>query len=74
MSRELLNNKEMERAITRMAHEIIERNKGNRQICFVGIQQVECTSLPRLSAKNKGYRRWTSCRSLDISLYRDDVE
>lgn len=74
MSRELLNNKEMERAITRMAHEIIERNKGIEQICFVGIQRGGVHLSSRLSAKIKDIEGVDlHVGSLDIALYRDDV-
>ncbi len=74
MSRELLNNKEMDRAITRMAHEIIERNKGIEQICFVGIQRGGVHLSARLAAKIKDIEgNSIPSGSLDISLYRDDV-
>ena len=39
MPKELMNKKDIDRAITRMAHEIIEKNRGIRDLCLVGIQR-----------------------------------
>ena len=34
----LIDGPQMYRTLTRMAHEIIERNKGTQDLCFVGIR------------------------------------
>ncbi|HYQ48528.1 MAG TPA: phosphoribosyltransferase family protein, partial [Thermodesulfovibrionales bacterium] len=74
MPKELLDKKDIERAITRMAHEIIEKNKGVKSICLVGIQQGGVHLANRLSAKLKEIEGSTiPVGMLDISLYRDDL-
>jgi pyrimidine operon attenuation protein/uracil phosphoribosyltransferase len=39
MHKELLNKDDINRAITRMAHEIVEKNKGTELLCLVGIHR-----------------------------------
>ena len=41
MSKEILNSKDLERALKRIAHEIIEKNNGTGNLCLVGIQRSE---------------------------------
>ena len=74
MAKELLNKKEIDRAIMRMAHEIIEKNKGTENICLVGIQRGGVHLARRLS-ENIGEIEHVSIPvgSLDISFYRDDL-
>ncbi|HAM51729.1 MAG TPA: bifunctional pyr operon transcriptional regulator/uracil phosphoribosyltransferase PyrR [Nitrospiraceae bacterium] len=74
MARELLNNKEIDRAITRMAHEIIEKNKGTENLCLVGIQRGGVHLAKRLSENMKDIEHAEILiGSLDIALYRDDL-
>jgi len=74
MSKELLDKKDIERAITRMAHEIIEKNKGVKSICLVGIQRGGVHIAHRLSAKLMEIEGSDlPVGTLDISLYRDDL-
>ena len=74
MRKELLDNTDIERAVTRMAHEIIERNKGVAELCLVGIQRGGVHIARRLSAKlGEIEGRTIPVGSLDISLYRDDI-
>lgn len=74
MSKELLDKKDIERSITRMAHEIIERNKGIRSICLVGIQRGGVHIASRLAAKLKEIEgNDIPVGTLDIALYRDDL-
>ncbi len=74
MTKELLDKKDIERAITRMAHEIIEKNKGIRDICLVGIQRGGVHLANRLSAKLKEIEGSDQpVGMLDISFYRDDL-
>lgn len=74
MSKELLDKKDIERAITRMAHEIIERNKGIKTICLVGIQRGGVHIANRLSTKLRDIEgSELPVGTLDISLYRDDL-
>lgn len=74
MPKELLDKEDIERAITRMAHEIIERNKGVRSLCLVGIQRGGVHLAKRLAAKLKEIERKSiPVGTLDIALYRDDI-
>ena len=74
MSKELLDKKDIERVITRMAHEIIEKNRGIGSICLVGIQQGGVHIANRLSAKLREIEgKDVPVGKLDISLYRDDL-
>ncbi|MBF0328237.1 MAG: bifunctional pyr operon transcriptional regulator/uracil phosphoribosyltransferase PyrR [Nitrospirae bacterium] len=74
MSKELLNTKDFERIISRIAHEIIEKNKGTDNLCLVGIQRGGVHIAERISAKIKSIENVSlAVGSLDISLYRDDI-
>lgn len=74
MSKELLDREDVERAITRMAHEIIEKNKGVRSICLVGIQRGGVHIANRLALKLKEIEgKSIPVGKLDIALYRDDI-
>ena len=48
-----MNKKDIDRAITRMAHEILEKNKGMEKLCLVGIQRGGVFLAQRLAAKIK---------------------
>ncbi len=62
------------RALTRMAHEIIERNKGVENLALIGIRRRGVPLAARLAAlilEIEG--REVPVGSLDITLYRDDL-
>lgn len=74
MSKELLNKEDIERIITRMAHEIIEKNKGVHSLCLIGIQRGGVHLARRLAVRLQeieGIR--IPVGALDIALYRDDI-
>ncbi len=74
MPKELLDKEDVERAITRMAHEIIEKNKGVRSICLVGIQRGGVHLAERLAVKLKEIEgKSIPVGKLDIAMYRDDI-
>jgi pyrimidine operon attenuation protein / uracil phosphoribosyltransferase len=74
MTKELMNNKDIDRAITRMAHEIIEKNKGIEGLCLVGIQRGGVYLAQRLAEKiNQIEKKEIPAGSLDIAFYRDDL-
>lgn len=74
MPKILLDEKEIGRALLRMSHEIIEKNKGTEDVCLVGIQKGGVIIARRLSEKI-GLIEQTEIPvgSLDISFYRDDL-
>lgn len=74
MSKELMNEKDIERALTRIAHEILEKNKGIGNLCLVGIQRGGVHLAKRLATKIKKIEKKNiPVGSLDIALYRDDL-
>ena len=70
----ILDNRQLKRALTRIAHEILERNQGPEKVVIVGIQSRGYYLAGRLA---QGIEKIESHKipvgSLDISLYRDDV-
>jgi pyrimidine operon attenuation protein/uracil phosphoribosyltransferase len=75
MTKELLNKQDIERILSRIAHEIVERNKGVSDICLVGIQRGGVHLANRLAARIASIERiMVPVGSLDISQHRDDKE
>ena len=74
MRKELLNKTDIDRTLTRIAHEIIEKNKGTERLCLVGIQRGGVHLARRLASKIKEIeKKEIPVGSLDIALYRDDL-
>jgi len=62
------------RALLRMAHEILEKNKGTEGLCLVGIRTRGVILAERLKEGIKGIEgRDVPVGVLDITLYRDDL-
>ena len=74
MEKQIMDEAALRRAVVRISHEIVEKNKGTQNIVLVGIkrrgiylaqmirdniEKIESVSLP--------------CESLDIHFYRDDL-
>ena len=74
MRKKLLDAKEMDRALVRISHEIVEHNKGAQEVCIVGIQRGGVHLAQRL-AKKIGLIEdiVIPVGSLDITFYRDDL-
>lgn len=71
---ELLDAPSMNRALTRIAHEIIERNKGIDECILVGIKTRGAFLAKRLAGKiEKIEGKAIRTGELDITLYRDDL-
>jgi pyrimidine operon attenuation protein/uracil phosphoribosyltransferase len=65
---------EVRRAITRIAHEIIERNKGAEAVVLVGIAARGDDLARRLAAEiGQIEGRTVPVGALDITFYRDDI-
>jgi pyrimidine operon attenuation protein/uracil phosphoribosyltransferase len=74
MSKELLDNNDINRAIRRMAHEIIEKNKGVKNLCLVGIQKGGVILANRLATEIHTIEgKLIEVGTLDISFHRDDL-
>ena len=70
----LLTSREMERALARIAHEIVERNHGCDGIVFVGMHTRGVPLAARLAAEIKRFEGvGIPVGALDINLYRDDI-
>ena len=72
--RTLLSAEDMQRALVRVAHEIVERNKGAKDLVLVGMQTRGVPLARRLATTIKDLEGINvPVGSLDISLYRDDL-
>lgn len=70
----IMDKPQMDRAITRIAHEIVEANRGIEGVALVGIRTRGAPLASRLAAKIARIEG-KSCPVgiLDITLYRDDL-
>jgi pyrimidine operon attenuation protein/uracil phosphoribosyltransferase len=70
----LLDAEEIQRAVTRIAHEILERNKGAQSLVLVGIAARGDDLARRLAAEILRIEKATvPVGALDITFYRDDI-
>jgi pyrimidine operon attenuation protein/uracil phosphoribosyltransferase len=70
----LLTSREIERALARIAHEIVERNKGAEGVVFVGMRTRGVPLAKRIAEIIEGFEGTPiPVGTLDIGLYRDDV-
>ena len=64
----------MDRALSRMAHEMIERNPNMKEVALIGIQRRGVPLSKRLVERIAQYTGvWPDWGSLDISFYREDL-
>ncbi|MBI5056937.1 MAG: bifunctional pyr operon transcriptional regulator/uracil phosphoribosyltransferase PyrR [Nitrospirae bacterium] len=74
MTKKILDNDDIIRAIRRMAHEIVEKNKGIENICLVGIQKGGVVLARRLASEVETIEdTHIDVGALDITFYRDDL-
>lgn len=72
---EILDQPAINRALTRIAHEIVEKNKGGENLLLVGIKTRGVPLAKRLQEKIMQIEDITvPIGELDITLYRDDLE
>jgi pyrimidine operon attenuation protein/uracil phosphoribosyltransferase len=70
----VLEQAEISRALTRIAHEIIERTRGARQVVLLGIPTRGVPLAQRLAAQIEQVEGQPIPHgSLDITMYRDDL-
>lgn len=70
-----MDESDIRRALVRIVHEILERNKGIRNIALIGIKRRGDFIARRIAEKIKvseGYE--VPLGALDITLYRDDLQ
>ncbi len=64
----------MERALTRISHEILEKNRGAENVCLIGIQRRGVALAKRLAHSIESIEGvQPSLGELDITFYRDDL-
>jgi len=77
-ARDVLSAAEINRALTRIAHEILERNKGAQDVVLLGIPTRGVHLAARLADKileaEPGLDRSQLLGRLDITMYRDDLQ
>ena len=73
-STKILDQEAIRRALLRLAHEILEKNKGTENLCLIGIRNRGAILAERLKECIKQIENDTvSVGILDITLYRDDL-
>lgn len=74
ISKVIMSAEDVRRALTRIAHEIIERNRGARNLVLVGMRTRGIPLARRLSEKLDELENvQVPVGELDITLYRDDI-
>ena len=65
---------DVRRALTRIAHEVVEHNKGTDDLVIVGIRTRGACLADRLATSIASFEGVDlPCGALDVTLYRDDV-
>ena len=71
---QLMDKEDIARTLSRIAHEIWERNRSHEDLAFIGIRRRGVTIAQRLSTKLKEFQGVAiPVGALDINLYRDDL-
>jgi pyrimidine operon attenuation protein / uracil phosphoribosyltransferase len=72
--RQVLDTADISRALTRVAHEILERNKGAADLVLLGIPTRGVALAHRLAERIAGIEgHEVPVGSLDVTMYRDDL-
>ena len=69
----ILDSEDIERSLRRIAHEIIERNRGAEDVMLLGIPTRGVTLAHRLQKALAEVGADVPVGSLDITMYRDDL-
>ncbi len=71
---ELMDEKAMNRALMRIAHEITEKNSGTDELCLIGILRRGKTLAETVAADIAAIEGVeVPCGCVDVSFYRDDL-
>ncbi len=72
---QLMNATDLSRTITRLAHEVLEQNKGVENLAIIGVPTRGAHLAKRLAGKISEIENKTvPCGKLDVTLYRDDFK
>ena len=73
-ARVVLDSDDISRALTRLAHEVVERTHGADNLTIMGIPTRGASLAVRLAAKISAIQgRQIPCGALDVTMYRDDL-
>ena len=71
---QIMTGDDVTRTITRLAHQILEKNSGTQDLCLIGIKTRGVPLAERLAeAINRIEGTTVPVGTLDITLYRDDL-
>jgi len=71
----ILNAPAIHRALSRIAHEVVERNEASTEVALVGIQRGGLPMAKRLSGLLAGiWEHPVPSGALDVSMHRDDLD
>jgi pyrimidine operon attenuation protein / uracil phosphoribosyltransferase len=73
MPRQVMSADDVRRALTRIAHEIVERNHGSNGLVLIGLQRGGVWIAERLGELLAEIDAAVPVGSLDVSFHRDDV-
>jgi pyrimidine operon attenuation protein / uracil phosphoribosyltransferase len=74
LGRTVLDARDVTRALTRISHEILERNRGSRDLVLLGIPTRGVHLARRIAAKISEVEGIeVAVGSLDVTMYRDDL-
>ncbi len=72
--RTVLDDRDIARALTRIAHEILERNRGARDLVLLGIPTRGVPLATRIAERINAVEEYAvPVGSLDVTMYRDDL-
>jgi pyrimidine operon attenuation protein/uracil phosphoribosyltransferase len=71
--RTVLDARDIARALTRIAHEILERNKGTADLVLLGIPTGGVPLAKRIAKRIADVEAEVPVGSLDVTMYRDDL-
>ena len=70
----LMDEAGLKRTLTRLSHEIVEKNKGLDDVCLIGIKRRGEIIANRLcEIIENAYHTRLMCAGIDIGMYRDDL-
>ena len=72
-AKQVLGADDVRRAITRIAHEIVERNHGLDGVVLVGLQRGGVWLAEALADEIERIERPVPVGAIDVALYRDDI-
>ena len=70
----IMSSEDIDRALIRLSHQIIEKNNGVNNLCLIGIKTRGVPLAERIAANIKRIENvYVEVGQLDITLYRDDL-